>query len=208
MKNNNLYNSPRVRSLGSAIFLIAIFALAAFSARAQIVDTTVSASEPDGATKALISVFDAETGRQIANGLTDAETGQFTFKSAIEQSFVVVALVESETIYATYLGSARGAAGSSISVSANQEQYANSVCYVSENVALSYSNANGLPLKNARISIVDSNTSANVRRGKTDQQGQYNFNIPADLYGEGFLAVVWKGNGAINLKRITPGCFE
>lgn len=204
MKNNNLYKSQFVQSLSSKLFLIAIFALAAFTAQAQIVTTTIETSDPNGAAAGLVTVFDAQTGRQIASGATGATNNRFRFQSGSEQQFVIVVLTAVDSLY--QIGTARGAAGSTISVTANQSEFdVPGICYETENVILSYTNASGAPLKNARISIVDRNTFANVRRAKTNQQGQYNFNLSA-FYGSGFVAAVWKGDSAIQLTRVTPGC--
>jgi hypothetical protein len=205
MKNNNFYKSTAVRFLGSIFFLIAIFALASSAAQAQIVYTTVAASDPENASaQALVTVFDAQSGRQIANGMTDLETGQFRFAAYAEQSFVIAAITESG-----YAGSGRGAAGTTISISANQSEMSiPSVCYdnAANPILLGYQNASGAALKNARVSIVDRYRFINARRGKTNQQGQYSFKIPNDMQGLAFLAVVWKGDGAIKLSRVTVGC--
>jgi hypothetical protein len=178
--------------------------LAIFTAqvKAESIKTVVQMGENGHElTNGRVTVFDAGSGRQIANGVivwTVNGSHDFVFSSTPDQDIVVVGITDSGLI-----GSKRGSTNQSIYIYASQPIATMPIVHA--DALLTYTDTFGAPVKKAIVTTTEWVSLGNARRGKTNNQGQYLFTDPKDLAGSDFLAVEWKGNGMVNLKAIVTG---
>lgn len=207
--NQKIKNNTRNNIFRATLLAIAFLAVGIFTAqiKAQTVQTSIQMSDQmDEIIGGRVTVFNAGSGRQIANGLAfrdDHGEFKFVFTSPINENIVFVVLTDNG-----YFGFNRGTTGhinyafGSLPISQMPFVHANR----NGDANLTFTDENGTPLRKAVVTTVEWSSLGNARRGKTNQQGQYLFKDPRDLAGSDFLAVAWNGYGEnITVQAILSG---
>jgi hypothetical protein len=189
-------SSSKILTLGLAL-MVAMSLVMSFPPTSEAAaNTTIHVHDMNGAVKrAKVMVFDACNGRQVANGLTDTETGLFTFSSSKRSELIVVVFTSSRL-----LGTARITSGKSAVVLANQDP--DSIPLINDPLrtgALTFTDEEGAPLADASIALVGTRSFEAVVRGGTDEEGRFSFRVPDDPTEIAYLATLWTEDGEISL---------
>ncbi len=196
--NQKIYKNTQNNIFRATLSAIAFLAIGIFTTqvKAQTVLTTIEMGENGHElTTGRVTVFNAKTGRQIANGVTFADNHgetKFVFASPADESIVFVVLTDNGNI-----GFGKGSTGLFNYAYARQPIVTMPFVHADRNgdVQLNYTDQNGNPIKKAVVTTVEWSSLGNARRGKTDADGNYLFKDPKDLAGSDFLAVEWTGSG-------------
>lgn len=181
------------------LLAVAFVAIGIFTAQinAQTVQTTIQMSDQMAEiVGGRVTVFNAKTGRQIANGLAFRDNHgeyKFVFTSRAGENIVFAVLTDNG-----YFGARAGSTGhinyAFGSLPISQMPFVNAD--QNGDVQLTYTDQNGDPIRKAVVTTVEWQSLGNARRGKTNADGNYLFKDPKDLAGSDFLAIEWTGNGA------------
>ena len=187
----------KILTLGVVLmFTLSLVMASAPASEAAGNTTTISVQDENGAVKrARVTVFDARNGRQVANGLTDAATGLFTFSSSKRRELVVVVFTSSR-----FLGTARVIPGKPVIVLADQDP--ETIPMINDPLregALRFTDAEGAPIADASITLVGTRSFESVDRGGTDEKGGFSFRVPDDPTEIAYLATLWTEDGEISL---------
>jgi hypothetical protein len=146
--------------------------------------TSVDVQDPAGlALDAKVTVADAATGLLVASGRTDTQTGRFSFSSFAGSEFVVTVATA-----AGYVGSERVSSGASASIFADGAVgNLPRATYSGTTVTVDY----GQPVAGIHVAIVAWSTFQPIAQGTTDENGQFQFQVPAELSGVHLLAILW-----------------
>ena len=187
---------PRVLALG-VCFMVALSLVVSFALASEAAgNTTIHVHDINGVVKrAKVTVFDACNGRQVAKGLTDTETGLFRFSSSKRTELIVVVFTSSRL-----LGTARIMSGRSAIVLADQDP--ETIPIINDPLRtgeLEFTDAQGVNIEDANITLVGTSSFESVARGGTDEEGRFSFRVPDDPTEIAYLATLWTEEGEITL---------
>jgi hypothetical protein len=221
--NQHRRRSLMILSLNAILLIVGGLILPLSSAKAAPVTTTISVQDQNGyAPQAKVTVFNAQNGQQLANGLTDLGTGLFTFRSNNGTDLIVV--VHSST---GSLAAARVRPGDFRTMVAFQSETAakhfavtvtpqnEPVALGTEAISLSMNqkiqemtfpvpsgSTSNVDLSKAMVAVVEWDTFEQAARGHLDKEGQFTFDLPEGTETGVFLATIWGDDGSITLLRI------
>jgi hypothetical protein len=222
-QNRHGRRSLMIISLNAVLLIVGGLMLSHATVQAAGVVTTISVQDKSGyAPQAKVTVFNAQNGQQVANGLTDAGTGLFTFRSNNGTDLIVV--IHTST---GYLAAARVRPGEFTTIVALQAETAAKpfgVTVTPQNASvgletlgksaamnqkiqemtfsLNSTSSPGSDFSKAVVAVVSFETFAQVGRGHLSKEGQFTFDIPEDMETAVFLATVWGDAGSITLVRM------
>jgi hypothetical protein len=161
--------------------------------------TSIEVVDSGGAVPmAKVVVANAGSGRVVASGVTDVQTGVFTFQAKSGHSFVVAVHTPSG-----HVGSERIVPGEAVTVVADVPITELQVlAYSGSTAVVEVLDAAGLPVAGARILAVSWDGFVALGWGSTDEAGRYGLQIPEEFSGTGGLCLTWQDSGAVRLQRL------
>jgi hypothetical protein len=194
--------SSKVLSLCAALLLAAGSILLPAPANAAPATITLSVSDKNGPVAfAKVAVYDAYSGRPVANGMTDPATGLFTFRSSHSRELLLVAHTSTG-----FVGSALQNSGADVcnpcTFALNATQSAAALqtvvigtSYVNKPIQVfDFADDKGVPVAGANVAVLEWGSFEPVARGVTDGEGEFSFSIPHEMASDDFLAVCWSSD--------------
>ena len=178
--------------LGGLLATAVAVLVAVLPAVVQAADmTTVHVKDGNGVVSgSKVTVADAQNGRPVASGVSDAE-GTFAFPANPNRQYMVTAHTSTG-----YVGLVLVGGGSEATLNAGM--HASNLPFTTitgTSVTVTLTDAHAAALADSHVSVVTWGTFEPVARGVTDSDGQFSFRVPSDLTGTDFLAVVWSDDG-------------
>jgi hypothetical protein len=192
----------KVLSLCAALLLAAGSILLPAPADAAPATIALSVSDKNGPVAlAKVAVFDAYSGRPVANGMTDPATGLFTFRSSHSRELLLIAHTSTG-----FVGSALQNSNADVcnpctfALTATESAAAMQTAvietsYVNKPIQVfDFADDKGVPVAGANVAVLEWSSFEPVARGVTDDEGEFSFSIPHEMASGDFLAVCWSSD--------------